>query len=229
MALTHGCRDMDGQTLMRLHEKANGWAAGLVLLLRSRESLTVIGPAAETPAMLFDYFAQEILSGTEGVVRDFLLKTSFFSSMTISMAQRLTGNKDAHAILSRLCREHYFLESYAGHKTFYQYHPLFREFLCRVAVDRYTKEEMIRIKLRAADVLVEHGHFDDAAGILREVGDHERADRPDSVPGQGHDLERPPHAAARMVCPPFRRNGCRGPLALLLAGGLSPSLRCGGE
>ncbi len=169
MALTHGCRHMDNQTLVQLHNKANGWAAGLALLLRTSESQRVVGPSAETPTMLFDYFAQEIFLRTDGTVRDFLLMTSFFPSFTVSMAEQLTVNSDSRTILNRLCREHYFIENYAGDKTFYQYHPLFREFLRNTADGRYAPEEVSRIKVMAADVLVEQGHFDDAANILREV------------------------------------------------------------
>ena len=174
LAVTHGRRDLDDQTLSRLHRKADGWAAGLALLLRTREPSGDAGLSGQPPSVLFDYFAQEIFSGTAGVVRDFLAKTSLLPSMTASMAARLTGNDDARAILERLRREHYFIESYAGEETFYRYHPLFREFLLKTAAGRFPKEEISAAKVLAADLLAENGHFEDAAEIMLETGDQER-------------------------------------------------------
>lgn len=173
MALSHGCGAIDDDALVRLHRRTDGWAAGLALLLRARDQWQVSGPSSETHAILFDYFAEEIFSQTKGPIRDFLLKTSFLPSMTVCMAERITGNEDARVILNQLCREHYFIESYPGNEVAYRYHPLFHEFLRNGAVTCYSREETTRIQLRAAKLLVECGHFDYAGDILCDAGEHE--------------------------------------------------------
>lgn len=174
LALSHGAGVLDDEALARLHGKADGWAAGLALLVRTEEQWRIRGPSAETPAILFDYFAQEIFLRTSPAIRDFLLKTSFFPSLTVHMAQRITGNDDARAILGRLRREHYFIESYSDDEVIYQYHPLFREFLRNSAATGYSREEADGIRLRAAELLIESGRMDEAGEILCEARDSER-------------------------------------------------------
>jgi DNA-binding SARP family transcriptional activator len=173
MALCHGCA-LDNETLLALHQKANGWAAGLALLLRTREQWQIRAPSVRTPEILFDYFAEEIFLRTKNATRDFLMKTSFFPSMTVPMAEGVTGNDDAGAILNRLCAEHYFIESYSSDEIVYQYHPLFREFLRNSAANRYSRAETIGIQLLTAELLVGCGRFDDAGDILCEIGEREQ-------------------------------------------------------
>ena len=173
MALSHGCGTIDDNVLLRLHRRTDGWAAGLALLLRTRGQWQVNGPPSETPALLFDYFAEEIFSQADGTTRDFLLKTSFLPGMTARMAELITGNEDARGILNQLCREHYFIESYPGDEAVYGYHPLFREFLRNSAAACYSKEETARIQLQAAKLLVECGQFDCAGDMLCDAGEHE--------------------------------------------------------
>ena len=66
--------------------------------------------------------------------KEFLLKTAFLPSITTSMARTLTGKVDANRILSSLSSNHIFTEKFSTHAMFYQYHPLFREFV-RAAVE----------------------------------------------------------------------------------------------
>ena len=173
MALSHGCGTVDDEVLLRLHRRTDGWAAGLALLLRTRDQWQVSGPSSETPAILFDYFAEELFLQANDAIRDFLLKTSFLPGMTARMAEGITGNEDARGILNRLCRDHYFIESYPGDEAAYRYHPLFREFLSNTAATCYSKEEIARIQLQAAKLLVECGHFDCAGDMLCDAGEHE--------------------------------------------------------
>ena len=173
MALSHGFGAIDDKSLARLHKRTDGWAAGLALMLRSEEQWRTRGPSAETHAILFDYFAEEILSQTNEATRDFLLKTSFFRGMTVPMAERITGNDDARAILHRLSREHYFIESYLNDEVTFKYHPLFREFLCNTASATYSRDETARTQLRAAAILSDCGRFDDAGDMLYGAGEHE--------------------------------------------------------
>lgn len=171
MAISHGCADLDDDVLLRLHAKANGWAAGLALLLRSREQGPIRGPSLKTPAVLFDYFAEEIFRQTDGATRDFLLKTSFFPSMTVSMAERISGNGDACAILDRLNREHYFIESHVSDDPVYQYHPLFREFLLNRAKSLFAPDAFADIQREAARLLEQSGQIEDAARLYSDAGD----------------------------------------------------------
>jgi ATP/maltotriose-dependent transcriptional regulator MalT len=78
---------------------------------------------------IFDYFANEIFSKTEGPLQHFLLKTAFLPAMTAKMAEELTDQPSAGKILSSLSRNHFFIEKHLQTEFMYQYHPLFRDFL----------------------------------------------------------------------------------------------------
>jgi ATP/maltotriose-dependent transcriptional regulator MalT len=120
------------ETISLLHKAADGWAAGLVLMLESVER-KVIEPQALgklTPDEIMDYFGKELFGKTDAEVQSFLLKTAFLPKMTPKMAEDLTGLPHARRILDALSRTHYFTEKrFSRTDPIYQYHPLFRDFL----------------------------------------------------------------------------------------------------
>lgn len=162
--------------LQLLHGKAEGWAAGLVLMLERIKSGQDVPQAindlgADT---LFDYFAGEILQQTEPEVREFLLKTSLLPSMTTKMAESLTGNKNANAILTRLSRNHYFTEKNIKAESTYQYHPMFREFLLS-SFDRIIPEnERTKIQGNAALILEANGQLEAAVNMTLKAREWKR-------------------------------------------------------
>ena len=118
-------------TISLLHRAADGWTAGLVLMLESVER-GVIEPQSLgklTPDEIFDYFGRELLDKTDRETQGFLLQTAFLPKMTAQMAEDLTGLPNARRILDSLSRTHYFTEKRFRGEPVYQYHMLFREFL----------------------------------------------------------------------------------------------------
>ena len=103
--------------------------------------------------------------------RDFLLKTAFFSKMTVSMAEKLTGRTDTHHILSSLRRNNVFTERFYTSIPTYQYHSLFRKFLTTRATDTYGRQDIIRLKQRAATLSAASDLIDDAIELFFEAGD----------------------------------------------------------
>ncbi len=56
--------------LENLHQRAHGWAAGLVLMLeQSRDGHLAAAPATTDRKLIFDYFAGELLARSTGVLR----------------------------------------------------------------------------------------------------------------------------------------------------------------
>ena len=84
-----------------LHEKADGWAAGLVLLARAVKSQGIDPEALKNlaPEKVFDYFANELFDRLDRPLQDFLLKTALVPKITPGLAEALTGNKAAGKIL----------------------------------------------------------------------------------------------------------------------------------
>jgi DNA-binding SARP family transcriptional activator len=156
-----------------LHQKAGGWAAGLLLLLKSRANEKLEYSICDnfTPEEIFDYFAGEILKLAEPEVKQFLYATAIFPRMTPMMAERLTGDKYAKDTLSRLYRDHWFTDRRLGQKITYEYHPLFREFLLAKAEKNYSKNQLTKIKNDAGRILESDGHIESAVSLYHEVGD----------------------------------------------------------
>jgi ATP/maltotriose-dependent transcriptional regulator MalT len=114
-----------------LYDAADGWAAGLVLLLEQLKTGGVRDkPGRRTRSeTLFDYFAGEVFRRTDRETQELLLQTAFLPRLTATMAKRLTGIAEAGRLLAALHRENYFTNRYGEGEPVYQYHPLFREFL----------------------------------------------------------------------------------------------------
>ena len=100
------------------------------------------------------------------------MKTSFLSLMTAQMAEELTGQSNAAAILSELHANNYFVAlRRTSPQLVYQVHPLFRDFLrsrVRGAFERKSIEDL----QRAAAILLEKaGQLEDAIRVLCDIPD----------------------------------------------------------
>lgn len=164
-----------------LYERTDGWAAGIVLLL---EALRRLPEDTDMPSLLhrspasseqqyqaiFDYFASELFSKTDGDICDFLLRSAFLPLMTEKTARALTASDHAGRILRDLSVNHCFTDWRSAPEPVYQYHPLFREFLLKTAVERFGATEIGAMRLRAAALLDEAGYVDNAVELLGEAG-----------------------------------------------------------
>ncbi len=156
------------EVLQLLHEKAEGWAAGLVLLIAGAGSAEIEPHALDglSAAGIFDYFATEIFDRSDAVVQDVLLKTALLQKVTALAAERLTGSAAAGAILEQLSRDHYFTAKHVQTDTLYQYHPLFRDFLLARARRTFSPPELSALRTRAANLMEESGQIEEAARLF---------------------------------------------------------------
>ena len=104
-------RELPEADLAELYHKTEGWAAGLVLMLEHSLSSANIDlvPTSRAPQVVFDYLAGEIFQNFDERTRHLLLKTAFVPAMTSTMAESITGDADADAILTRLHHGHLFV------------------------------------------------------------------------------------------------------------------------
>jgi ATP/maltotriose-dependent transcriptional regulator MalT/DNA-binding SARP family transcriptional activator len=170
---TKGKRRLAKKTLLELHKKTEGWAAGLMLILldlRFRKIDYLLTSAFPTRE-IYNYFAIEIFNKMPKETQEFLLKTTFFPRMTAEMAERLTGVRNSVEILYDLSEHHYFTEKYLGDNPVYQYHPLFREFLLSKAQGSLGADEVSLIRQNAAAQLEESGRTEEAAALFRDAED----------------------------------------------------------
>jgi ATP/maltotriose-dependent transcriptional regulator MalT/DNA-binding SARP family transcriptional activator len=161
------------EAISLLHKAADGWAAGLILMLESVKR-KVFEPQALgklTPEEIIDYFGNELFDKTDRETQDFLLKTAFLPKMTAKMAEDLTGLSHASRILNALSRTHYFTEKRFHGESIYQYHPLFRDFLISRAKETFSLETRSILIHGAATLLEEAGQTEAAIVLLKDVSD----------------------------------------------------------
>ncbi|HEU5193227.1 MAG TPA: AAA family ATPase, partial [Methylomirabilota bacterium] len=152
-----------------LHERAAGWAAGLVLMLQERRGLA--DERRRVPDGIVDYFVAETLGKADSDTQDILLQTAFLPRVTAAMAEALTGRPHAGRVLARLHRQNCFTVEHAAATAVYEFHPLFRAFLLRRAYAVLTVEQRADIQRRAAALLERDGQVEVAATLLRNAGD----------------------------------------------------------
>ena len=164
-----GVRSKD--VIRRLHLAADGWVAGLVLILEGiKRGIEPRSLGRLTPEEIIDYFGSELFEKTDKEIQDFLLKTAFLPKITAKIAEKLTGLPNADSILSTLNRNNNFTQKHYSEEPVYQYHQLFREFLLFRAKKTYSSAVLSDLQHRAAFLLEEAGQIEDAAILFRDAG-----------------------------------------------------------
>lgn len=168
-----GDNTLDPAAVAILHEQAEGWVSGLILMLAQVGELTLhaIPPDARSRSAVFDYFASEIFARSPPVLQNILLKTALLPHVDPQVAHVLTSHPDAEVILTELARKNYFVTRLASGA--YRYHTLFREFLLMKAQTQFTRDQWYALQRKAAVVLIDAGLHEPAAVLLQETGDEE--------------------------------------------------------
>ncbi|HUU72938.1 MAG TPA: AAA family ATPase, partial [Burkholderiales bacterium] len=146
--------------------KLDGWAAGLVLM---REQARAVGTergslVESSPTAVFDYFAAEIFDRQDAKTRQVLLSTAYLPYFTADMAEQVSEQTDAGAIVDGLYRRHLFVNQRPDKS--YELHALFREFLRSRALDHFGLEDLSLLRRRAAKLLLVSGDPDSGFGLF---------------------------------------------------------------
>ncbi|MBI5187422.1 MAG: hypothetical protein HZA01_17075 [Nitrospinae bacterium] len=161
-------KDLPGDSVKKLHERTDGWAAGLLLMMESSPSGEMTPVPKKKQREVFEYFASEIFDRTDTVVQEVLLKTVFLNKIDPETAEKLTEIDSAGKILESLSRKNYFTKLYMDG---YQYHPLFREFLLARSRETFTRLEISILRQRAALLMEIRGQMDEAVGLYMDAHD----------------------------------------------------------
>ena len=159
-----------------LHERTQGWAAGLVLLLEHTKLSGRIAdlPPDRTPQVVFDYLGGEIFDRFDHGTREFLMRIACLPRMTAAVAAALASEPRAERLLVNFAQNDYFVrESASATGRVYQLHPLFRAFLRRRAAETLPEAGGRASLQRAAGLLREAEHTEDAVTLLVEAADWE--------------------------------------------------------
>ena len=116
-----------------LHQRTEGWVAGLLLATRSGLG-SGLPPQVATAGPHFDYLADEVLAGLPADLQRFLLETAVLERFTPALAAAVSDRPDAPDVIRDLVASHLFIVQAQG--DWFRYHHLFHAFLRRRLVER---------------------------------------------------------------------------------------------
>ncbi|MEY9855539.1 LuxR family maltose regulon positive regulatory protein [Catenulispora sp. GAS73] len=163
----------DGATA-RLHERTEGWAAGLRLAVLSLHGhpdperfVTEFGGSDRTVA---EYLVAEMLDRQPRDVQDMLLRTSILTRVSGDLADVLTGRPGSERILLGLEDANAFVVSLDAERTWFRYHHLFADLL-QLELRRVHPDEVRGLHRRAAAWFTEAGMVVEAVRHTQAAGD----------------------------------------------------------
>lgn len=159
----HLVKDISDGRIEMLNRFANGWIAGLILLLEGSDDTPL---EKEINSSVFDYFASEVMRRTDRDTQAFLVKSALLPIMDADSSAALTGNPAAEHIFKDLLRRNYFINRLAGEVMRYEFHPLFRDFLLDELTQRTSTEELRTLRRKAGRILLSHAEHTAAVDLL---------------------------------------------------------------
>jgi LuxR family maltose regulon positive regulatory protein len=159
--------------IKRLHDRTEGWAAGLylaVLSMRGRDDVSgFVESISGSDRRVVDYLAAEVLGEQSEAELDFLLQTSVLDSFCAPLCDAVTGARDSRAVLDRIERVNYFLIPLDPSHEWYRYHHLFGELL-RHELERRWPGRAAELHARAGRWFLDAGMISEAIGQLTAAG-----------------------------------------------------------
>ena len=163
-----------------LHQRTEGWAAGLRLAALSLadhpDPERFVAEFSGSDRTVAEYLIAEMLERQPDDVKDLLLRTSLLDRVNGELADLLTGRPGSERILLELENANAFVVSLDPGRTWFRYHHLFGDLL-RLELRRALPEEVPGLHRRAADWLIQHGQVVDAIRHIQAAGDWPRAAR----------------------------------------------------
>ena len=146
--------------LAMLHERAEGWAAGLRLAALSlaghEDPERFAAEFSGSERTVADYLLAEVLERQPDEVRRLLLRTSVLERVSGPLADALTGGSGGERMLAELEQANAFVVSLDAGRSWFRYHHLFADLL-QLALRRTTPGEVTALHEAAAGWFAEHG------------------------------------------------------------------------
>jgi LuxR family transcriptional regulator, maltose regulon positive regulatory protein len=163
-----------------LHQRSEGWAAGLRLAIIS----LVEHPEPERFATEFSgsertvagYLLAEVLQRQPAEVRELLLRTSILDRVSGPLADFLTGNSGSERVLQQLEDANAFVSSLDVGRLWFRYHRLFADLL-RLELRRVSGTAIESLHRAAGQWYETHGYVVEAIRHSQAAGDWAHAAR----------------------------------------------------
>jgi LuxR family transcriptional regulator, maltose regulon positive regulatory protein len=166
--------------LALLHERAEGWAAGLRLAALSLAGHPDPGRFAEefsgSERTVAEYLLAEVLERQPEPVRQLLLRTSVCERISGELADVLTGGSGGQRVLQELEQANAFVVSLDTRRSWFRYHQLFADLL-RLELRNAAMGELSGLHRAAAGWYAERGYPIEAVRHAQAAQDWELAAR----------------------------------------------------
>jgi len=157
-----------------LHQRTEGWAAGLRLaaisLAGHPDPERFVAEFSGSDRTVAEYLIAEMLERQSADVQDLLLRTSLLDRVNGELADLLTGRAGSEQILLSLEDANAFVVSLNPERTLFRYHHLFADLL-RLELRRTLPEEVPVLHRRAAGWFTLHGQVVNAIRHTQAAGD----------------------------------------------------------
>jgi LuxR family maltose regulon positive regulatory protein len=157
-----------------LHQRTEGWAAGLRLAALSLaghpDPERFVADFSGTNRAVAEYLLAEMLERQPGDVQDLLLRTCLLDRVNGELADLLTGRAGSEQILLELEDANAFVVSLDPERTWFRYHHLFGDLL-RLELRRTMPDQVPELHRRAAEWFSDHGQVVDAIRHTQAAGD----------------------------------------------------------
>jgi LuxR family maltose regulon positive regulatory protein len=160
---------VNASDVSRLHERTEGWAAGLRLaalsLARHDAPARFVAEFSGSERTVADYLLDEVLASQPPEVRSLLLRTCILERVNGPLADLLTGRGDGARLLHELEEANAFVVAVDVARTWFRYHHLLADLL-RLELQREAPETLVELHRLAAGWHAAHGRDWELAGEL---------------------------------------------------------------
>jgi LuxR family maltose regulon positive regulatory protein len=171
---------LPGHMSAMLHQRTEGWAAGLRLAALSLaghpDPERFVAEFSGSDRTVAEYLLAEMLDRQPPEVQGLLLRTSVLDRVNGELADLLTGATGSERILLGLEDANAFVVSLDPGRTWFRYHRMFGDLL-RLELRRTMPADIAGLHQLAARWLAARGQAADAIGHLQAAGDWDEAAR----------------------------------------------------
>ena len=160
--------------ITRLHQRTEGWAAGIFLTLGILDdvhgSARIFNTVAGGQEQIIQYLIEEVFQHLSEDEQTFLLTTSILTQLNDSLCAAVSNLEYRDNYLEALYQKNMFLKHIDSEKTWYRHHYLFQEALSRKLASTFSPIEITALHRRAAAWYFAHQFAEEAIehGLLAQ-------------------------------------------------------------